>query len=610
MKNKYILLLASAAVIGMTGCQKGKMEQSEEGRDTHRLVISAYADTETKTSVTAVSGGYQVSWNVGDQILLHECAPEAGEDDYDAIRTYESQELAADDLSENMASFAFEDIEDRTASEFSYIATYGPWSNAEYSDWSTYDYIYEEWASTFDYTGERLDPHMVIQMSFPREQTPLADSFDPYADLMVSDMKVLREQMTGEASFRFARLGTIVKMTLTGLGDYKDYNVDDMVLTIGESFKANGTIKYDPILNKYVLFNEEEEVRSGGGMPSEIRIYGDNIQIGDDGKADVWLRLPSGVLSDWFRVEVNLSKDEEEDIALARFVDMTDRSRLLIFKEGGLTTFSVGGFGVADVEPVGDISWTITDAMDGFTATWDDVEHAAGYECYIESSDNTRTDISVTDNGDGTHSAIVENGLPADTYYIYVRPVPEDGHELVTSEFSSTEIPLGVPVAYWFSHTTFSDDKKSIDGTYEYIIPEFSPGMVRFKNLQKVYDSSWTALEATGDWFMYSTEPLKMHSIELWTKDDSRSCFKVYASSTPGAESLELSGSVIDTSVIDAGSGSYRYNHTHYLYRFTFPENGDYKYYTIKGTQPDTDPAVIMTSQYIYVYRYKMSSEE
>ena len=214
------------------------------------------------------------------------------------------------------------------------------------------------------------------------------------------------------------------------------------------------------------------------------------------------------------------------------------------------------------------------------------------------------------DNGDGTHSAIVENGLQADTYYIYVRAVPEDGHELVTSEFSTTDLPVGVPVAYWFSHTTFSDDSENIEDTDESIIPVYSPGKVRFQNLKKRYDSSWTALEATGDWFMYSTEPLNMHSIELWTKDNSRSCFKVYASSTPGAESLELSGSVIDTSVIDAGSGSYRYNHTHYLYRFTFPEDGDYKYYTIKGTKPDTDPAVVMTSQYTYVYRYKMSSEE
>ncbi|MBO7192343.1 MAG: hypothetical protein J6V17_03010 [Bacteroidales bacterium] len=611
MKIKHILLLASAAVIGMTGCQKGKMEQAEEGRNTHRLVISAYADTETKTSVTAVSGGYQVSWNVGDQILLHECAPEAGEDDYDAVSTFESQKLAADDLFENMASFAFEDIEDRTASEFSYIATYGPWSNAEYSDWSTYDYIYEEWASTFDYTGERLDPHMVIQMSFPREQTPLADSFDPYADLMVSDMKVLREQMTGEASFRFARLGTIVKMTLTGLEDYKDYNVNDMVLTIGESFKANGTIKYDPILNKYVLLNEEEEVRSGGGMPSEILIYGDNIQIGDDGKADVWLRLPSGVLSDWFRVEVNLSKDEEDDIALARFVDMTDRSRLLIFKEGGLTTFSVGEFAVADVEPVGDIRWTITDAMDGFTATWDDVDHASGYESYISpwSSDEI-IPLTPADEGDGTWSVSIERGMEKGNYTIYVKPIPEDGHALTYHDYSTEEIPIGVPSVYWFSHTTFSDDSENIEDTDESIIPVYSPGKVRFQNLKKVYDSSWTALEATGDWFMYSTEPLTMHSIELWTKDDSRSCFKVYASSTPGAESFELSGSVIDTSVIDAGSGSYRYNHTHYLYRFTFPESGDYKYYTIKGTRPDTDPAVVMTSQYTYVYRYIMSSEE
>ena len=338
-------------------------------------------------------------------------------------------------------------------------------------------------------------------------------------------------------------------------------------------------------------------------MPSELRIMGEKIVINEDGTADVWLRLPSGELTDWFRLDLVLS-DDTDDYYLARFIDLTQHRRTLTFEEGGMTTFSVGGFGVADVEPVGDISWTITDAMDGFTATWEDVEHAAGYECYIESSDFIKTEITVKDNGDGTHSAIIENGLPADIYYIYVRPVPEDGHELVTMEYSYDEIPVGVPVPYWFSHTTFSDDYENIEDTDESIIPVYSPGKVRFKNLKKRYDSSWTALEATGDWFMYSTEPLKMHSIELWTKDDSRSCFKVYASSTPGAESLELSGTIIDTSEIDAGSGSYRYNHTHYMYRFTFPESGDYKYYTIKGTRPDTDPAVVMTSQYTYVYRY------
>lgn len=599
MVRKLYFALAAFSVMSMAGCQNEKIEQPEEGKRTHRLIVEAYPDSDTKTSVTAVAGGYQVSWDVEDQITLHECAPEAGEDDYDAIRTYDSEKLTSDDILDNKAGFVFEEIEDRTASQYSYVATYSG-GYAKYSDWGSYDYLYEEWASAFDYTGERLDPHMVIEMQFNGEQTPGPDTFDPNADLMVSNMIVSSEQLSGEASFRFARLGTIVKMTLTGLNAYAGKPLGEIEFSFGESFQLPGMIMYDPVLNKYV---------PGGGegmwvLPS-IRFDGSNITIKEDGTADVWFRILSGEVTDWFRVDICIEEDN-----LAQFVDLTKHRRTLIFEEGGMTTFSVGGFGVADVEPVGDISWTITDAMDGFTAKWEDVEHAAGYECYIESSDNTRTDISVTDNGDGTHSATVENGLAADTYYIYVRPVPEDGHELVTMEYSYAEIPVGVPVPYWFSHTAFSDDSESIEDTGESIIPVYSPGKVRFQNLKKVYDSSWTALEATGDWFMYSTEPLTMHSIELWTKDDSRSCFKVYASSTPGAESLELSGSVIDTSVIDAGSGSYRYNHTHYMYRFTFPENGDYKYYTIKGTQPDTDPAVVMTSQYTYVYRYKMSSEE
>ena len=132
-----------------------------------------------------------------------------------------------------------------------------------------------------------------------------------------------------------------------------------------------------------------------------------------------------------------------------------------------MTTFSIGGFAIADVEPVGGIEYIVNEAMDGFTATWDDVEHAAGYECYIESSDFVKTEITVKDNGNGTHSATVENGLAADTYYIYVRPTPEDGHELVTMEYSYAEIPVGVPVPYRFSHTTFTDDSENIEDTDE-----------------------------------------------------------------------------------------------------------------------------------------------
>lgn len=602
------MMLMAVSAISMAGCQNEKIEQPEEGKRTHRLVVNAYPDSDTKTSVTAVAGGYQVSWDVEDQITLHECAPEAGEDDYDAIRTYDSEKLTSDDILDNKAGFVFSDIEDRTASQFSYIATYG-WSYAEYVDWSEEDDLYETWAETFDYSGERLDPHMVIKMEFPTEQAPLAESFDPYADLMVSDMKVMREQMTGEASFRFARLGTIVKMTLTGLDDYAGCTADEIFLTVGESFNIPKRIIYDPMLNKYVpAMDEEARSDEGPGMPSELRIMGENIVINEDGTADVWLRLPSGELTDWFRLDLVLS-DDTDDYYLARFIDLTQHRRTLTFEEGGMTTFSVGGFGVADVEPVGKIDYIINDDMDGFTATWNAVEHATGYECYIESPDDARNDLTVTESS-GICSVSVENGMEKGSYYIYVRPTPAEGHELSSSEYTYEEILIGIPFKNYFAHDSFDTDKdedekkmsEKVEGTdNEYIIPVYSPGKVRYKNLVRQYQSSWQALVANGEWFMYSTEPLKMHSIELWSKDDSHQSFDVYASNGPGEESLKLEGVVIEVSDIDVGSGQYRYDHVHKLVQYTFPENGDYKYYTIKGSSAGT----VMTSQFTYVYYYK-----
>ena len=101
MVRKGYFVLATIAVMSIAGCQNEKIEQPGEERTTHKLIVNAYTDSDTKTSVTAVSGGYQVSWDVGDQITLHECAPEAGEDDYDAICTYDSEKLTSDGILDN-----------------------------------------------------------------------------------------------------------------------------------------------------------------------------------------------------------------------------------------------------------------------------------------------------------------------------------------------------------------------------------------------------------------------------------------------------------------------------------------------------------------------------
>ena len=594
--------------MSVAGCQIEKFEQPEQQVDvvkTHKLIVNASSGSDSKTSITAVAGGYKVSWEPNDYITLHECAPEAAEYDYDAVRTYDSAGLLPEDIVDDKAGFSFEEIEDRTASEYGYIATYG-YSYAEYYDWSmdegtSDDWFYENWAATFDYSGERMDPHMVLQMWFQTWQTPLADTFDPWADLMVSQYKVSSEQLSGEASFKFGRIGSIVKMTLNDLDDYKDFQICEITITFGESVVIPHMIKYDPILNKYVSAGLEE--RSGTGMSSTLIVDGSNIVIKEDGTADVWLRLPSGELTDWFRVDIYLYNDMEECF-LARFVDLEKLNRTLIFEDGQMTTFSIGNFATVDVEPVGGIEYVVNEAMDGFTATWTGVDHATGYDCYITSSTDVKTVLDVVDNGDGTYSVSIESGMAKDTYYIFVRPVPEEGHELIDSDYSYETLLIGIPQEWWFAHDCFGSMESSyIEGTDDEYLIDFSPGNVRFKNLTRAYDSSWQVLKATGEWFMYSTEPLKMHSIELWSKDDSHNSFKVYASAEPGAESLELTGEVIEVSEINAGSGSYAYNHVHKKVRYTFPEPLTYHYYTIKGSSA----GIVMTSQYTYVYYFNLN---
>jgi hypothetical protein len=179
------MMLITVGALVMAGCQKESVEQSENGKSTHRLIINA-GPGETRTSMEAISEGYQIHWDVDDFIQLHEAMESPAIEDYDVVRSYDSAPIQESDIVGNKAAFSFE-MEDRTAesAKYSYIATYGPYSYADYIDWTTYEYEYEFWASAFDYTGEYVQPHMVVKMQFPMFQQPRADSFDPFADMMV-----------------------------------------------------------------------------------------------------------------------------------------------------------------------------------------------------------------------------------------------------------------------------------------------------------------------------------------------------------------------------------------------------------------------------------------
>ena len=596
---KRILLIASfvIAALALTGCQTEKDDPQGGKVTTHKLVIDASAEAETKTLIEAVpgTGSYQVKWKVGDFIKLAEFAPDIEQYYYDSVCEYYSQELSASDINGNSAAFAFE-LEDRPgAAAYTYVAAYGDGIWPYYEPWENGDsQEYQDWAAMFGYIGEYMEPHMLFELRFSSYQSPLADSFDPYSDVMVSKAKVTSEQLMGEAAFSFARLGTIVKITVEGLQDFAGKEISDATFSTGPSYSPVAVAVYDPILEKYA-YKDTDKMEDIGTDPS-LQITPQGVAIRDDGTADLWLKLPAGEITDEFRLDLRF-----EDVMVSRSVDLNALGKTIKFEDGKMTTFSVGNFVLAIVGSVYNLEYVVNETQDGFTATWPEVELAKAYDCFITDSSLNETKLDAVNNGDGTWGVTVAEGLAPDTYTLFIKPVPEDGYGLESDIYDTYYIPVGVPTVWHFAHDAFKDCE-AVDGADGEFIIDFSPGKVRFKNLQPVYDSSWQALKAYGEYFMYSTEPLdEVHSIELWSKDDSYLNIKVYASATPGAESQLIEGEIIEVSHIDAGSGSYKYKHDHKLVRYTFPTDVKYQYYTLKGNTS----GIIMTSQYSYVYYYE-----
>ena len=497
------------------------------------------------------------------------------------------------DIVDGKASFSFE-IADKVAASFDYIAAY-PRANPGYGEWENEsDVTYTKWADLFDYTGAYVAPHMLVDLRFPDIQYPTAESYDPKADLLISKQISSAQQLSGEIMFSFARVGSIVKVTLKGLTDYVGEHIDRAVFLSGESYKAFSIVTYDPVLNKLASDSEAET-----GMPmNRIEFEPQDMIVKDDGSADLWMRIPAGTISDWFRVEVTIG-----EVDLSRYVDLNSMGISLDFNDGKMSVFSVGDFVLSTVENVPEVNFVVNGTRDGFKATWNGVENAEGYDCYLFNSSFARTDVVASDNGDGTWSVQIPNGMSPDIYYLNIKPIPVDGYGLMFEEYRNFEVRVGVPYVYHFAHDCFGnpsscEEIEDTDG--EYIIPDYSPGKVRFKGVEKAYDKSWQVLKASGPWFFYSTEPLEeIHSIEIYSKDDSHYDFKVFASSEPNAHTVEVEGVVIETSYVDAGSGSNSYEAYHKKVRYTFPEG--YKYYTFCGDVPK----IVMTSQYSYVYYYQ-----
>lgn len=607
MKKIFSFIGIAVAAMAVLGCQKENITSDNQNNEkTISLVVNASADALTKAYIYPVQGGYMTSWQSGDCITVGEMCE--GETDN---AMYESDPLTEADIIDGKAAFKLE-IEDKNLpeSKFTYVAGNNYpfiftnyWENAD-------DESYNIWKQRFDYTGEYVEPHMVVEAFFRDMQSPTADTFDPEADLLVSKQVTVTGQPKESLELQFARLGTIVRITLDGLDNYKGMTVGHVAFRVGPSFSKSLNVIYDPILEKYT--HSMNVIPSSDDLEDPVRpiIFDINpidVSVKEDGTADIWLRTYSGELTDNFTIEFFVD-DGEDGIMLKRNVDLAAEGKTIKFEEGKMTVFSVGSFGIADVEDVGDFTYKVNAARDGFSASWAAVEHATGYKCILKGGVTDENivipdvELAPVDNGDGTWSVAVESGLIPFLYRLQITPVPEEGHAQMSDYPSEFELLIGVPTYWMLAHDSFgSIDSEYIEGSDDEYMITLGPGKIRYKNLNRQYQSSWQALVSSGPWFMYTTAPLtEIVKIQLWSKDDSHLTFNVYACKSPNDKAVKLDGNVIEVSDIDVGKGQYHYKASHKLVEYVFPAGEVYQYFAIEGDQAQT----VLTSQHSYIYYY------
>lgn len=503
-KSGLFLFILSAYLL--CGCQRESTEDVPSVGISHYVTFKAdAAQTKTVMSYDEQTEGYTMLWEEGDQIAIFEYA-----DGFDLPVKYVSEPLQQSDISNNGQTAQFRvELAPADGSGFKYVAVYPSVVSGGYEPYSMYvgwetetasDPAYIAWSEEWGYEGPYISPHMILNIVLPFEQMPSAGSFDPSANTMVSKVIESDSQIEEIAELQFARIGSILRISLTGLENYTGYQITDAQFCFGDSFGGSLNCDYDTCLEKYRFYK---------GF-NQIQLFPESVTVDEDGCADLWVRCYAGEITDWFSLYITLSggdgkgdiKGKEEPMRLGRYVDLTSLSRSIVIPEGKMTRFSVGNWGIVDVEGVYDISYDVNSEMDGFTVTWQAVENASGYEFsyYSENSPECIVKVESADLGNGTHSATVTD-LESGFYNIVIIPIPAEGHALMDpNNYYPVRIPVGVEVEKYIYNAFFETSLKAETSFYDY------EGLtIGYEN---IHQTGWgsTLVTSQHEWSLWNTD--------------------------------------------------------------------------------------------------------
>ncbi|MBR0531929.1 MAG: hypothetical protein IJJ96_04910, partial [Bacteroidales bacterium] len=440
MRKLFICMLA---LLGTVACDRETIEIIEDGETpvpNARTVTVRAGKAGTRTTIREENGAYFVGWKAGDQLAVIEGITSiaqrvANDEDYNgsAALFYGTEELSTDT---DNAEFTLELSErDDVSGELQYVAIYPASAAIDVPD-------------AWDYDKGRI----IATIDFPQFQNPLADSFDPKADVLVSKAVTCQAPRPEQLSFEFARVGTIVKMVVNGLPEGS--KITDGSLELG--MQAGYYMNYDPLKQK-MIFSD--------GTDGIFFSYeeGNEAVVGTDRTATIWLRCLAGV-SNRLSLMLNYKTPDGDCFFASRVINLKAKGKTLVFKDGGLTTFTVDlrSPSVSNPEET-DIDFkTNNPDLDGIDVWWPvpDNEYLQGYECLLSDEDGTMYTLTGS-MGDETYTASISSGLAPGVYTLFVRALAVEG-KISQQDYVEKELKIGIPISlnisYPSSHNTSMDD--------------------------------------------------------------------------------------------------------------------------------------------------------
>lgn len=287
------LILVAAAAMGFTACQEEL--QGEDYANEGTVVVSFVADTpDTKTSVDTSGDVPVFAWDAEESFVV----------------------LEQTDALAEATSVAYAKVDGKAKIDAEFATNAG---KSEYK----YVTVYPETAYV---SAESIDE---ATLKLPAEQIMTTGSYDPAADLMVSEVVTVNAQPTEAQMVAFTRLAAVAKMTLKNLELGAGEQVEKVIFTAAGK-KLAGTVTADLAdPHKFVVADGVE-----------------NVTVNTNSAGDVYFTVLPTTLEAGDAYTVIVITDKY--LYVKNGTIPADKS--LVFEAGMVTRFNVNMSGVAPSE--------------------------------------------------------------------------------------------------------------------------------------------------------------------------------------------------------------------------------------------------------------------